>query len=325
MIMKERKTPVVVLMLRMLLNRLHPFFPRRPEMEEELAKYLSGHKGEQALDFYLDDLPQKDYFIFHNLRILQNTSYFQIDILILTQRYFLIIEVKNFSGILYFDQDLYQLIRTINGGEETFTDPISQVKRQYFRLKDWLEDHHFMNIPIESLVIISNPQTQIKVSPGRSDIYKWVTHKTHLPERIRFYERKHKEERISMKDLRKLSKLLLKNHTSPTPNVLQRFQISEEDLLKGVACPDCGVIPMLRSKRKWFCTSCKSYSKSAHVQALREYSFLMGPTITNSQCRDFLKLDSRTTAKKMLISLNFPTSGQLRHRKYHLNFDSLNE
>jgi Nuclease-related domain len=323
--MKERKTPVVVSILEMLLTRLHPKYPRRADLEEELAKFLSGHKGEQSLDFYLDELPQKEYFIFHNLRILQKPNFFQLDFLILTQNYFLIIEVKNFSGILYFDQDLYQLIRKINGVEETFADPISQVKRQHYCLIDWLKDHKFTNIPIESLVVISNPQTQIKVPPGRSDIYKMVTHKIHLPERIRFYQRIHKEERISKNDLRKLSKLLLKNHTSPTPNVLQKYQISKEDIIKGVACPNCGVIPMIRSTRKWFCNTCKSDSKSAHIQALRDYSLLISPTITNSQCRDFLKLESRTIAKKLLIAMNLPTSGQLRHRKYHLNFDDLNE
>ncbi|RZT21503.1 nuclease-related domain-containing protein [Fictibacillus sp. BK138] len=325
MIMKKRKTPVVVLILEMLLTRLHPQYPRRPDLEDELAKYLSGHKGEQSLDFYLDELPQKEYFIFHNLRILQNPNYFQIDILILTQNYFLIIEVKNFSGILYFDQDLYQLIRKINGVEETFADPISQVKRQHYRLRDWLKDHKFTNIPIESLVVISNPQTQIKVPPGRTDVYQWVTHKTHLPERIRFYERKYKNECISIKELRKLTKLLLKSHTSPIPNLLQKYQISSEDIIKGVVCPKCGAIPMVRSKRKWLCITCKTHSRTAHIQALRDYSLLISPTITNSQCRDFLKLESRTTAKKLLLDLNFPTSGQLRHRKYHLDFDDLDE
>lgn len=325
MIMKERKIPQVVLILEMLLNRLHPQFPRRPDMEEELGKYLSGHKGEQALNFYLNDLPQKDYFIFHNLRILQNTSFFEMDILILTQKYFLIIEVKNFSGILFFDQDFYQLIRTINGLEETFADPISQVKRQFYCLRDWLKDYHYTDIPIESLVVVSNPQTQIKVSPGRTDVYKWVTHKTHLPERIRFYDRKHKEERISMKDLRKLSKLLLKKHTSPIPNILQKYQISDKDIIKGVACPHCSVIPMKRDKKKWVCVSCSFDSKTAHVQALREYSLLISPTITNSQCRDFLKLKSRNTARNLLLDLNLSTSGQLRHTKYHLNFDDICE
>ncbi|MCM3718549.1 nuclease-related domain-containing protein [Fictibacillus phosphorivorans] len=325
MIMKERKTPQVVLILEMLLNRLHPQYPRRHEMEEELKRCLSGHKGEQSLDFYLNDLPQKDYLIFHNLRILQNNSYFEMDILILTQKYFLIIEVKNFSGTLFFDQDLYQLIRTINGLEETFADPISQVKRQFYCLRDWLKEHQYTNIPIESIVIVSNPQTQIKVSPGRSDIYKWVTHKTHLPERIRSYELKHKAERLSMKDLRKLSKLLLKKHTSPTPNILQKYQISIEDIIQGVACPKCSVIPMKRVKSKWVCTSCSLESKRAHVQALREYSLLISSTITNSQGRNFLKVSCRNTVRNLLLDLNISTSGRLRHTRYHLEFDDLRD
>ncbi|MBH0173775.1 NERD domain-containing protein [Fictibacillus sp. 23RED33] len=321
MIIKERRTPVVVSGLQLLLTRLPLHYPLSTYLEDELAKYLSGHKGEQSIDFHLKDLPQKEYLFFHNLRIPHNDSYFQLDILILTPYYFFIIEVKNFSGKLYFDQDLFQLIRTYNGLEETFADPISQLKRQRYCLMDWLKSHHFSEIPVEAVVVISNPQTQIKVSPGRSEVYKWISHKINLPEKIRYFDQKHTVERLSMKDLRKLSKALLKAHTSPTPNLLQKYQISQDDIVKGVACPSCGLIPMVRNKRKWFCPSCKCYSRSAHIQALKDYSLLFGSTITNSQFRDFIQLESRTIAKKLLLSMDLPTSGELRHRKYHLDFD----
>ncbi|MED1862485.1 nuclease-related domain-containing protein [Fictibacillus nanhaiensis] len=321
MIMKERCTPVVVSGLQLLLTRLLPHYPLRTYLEDELAKYLSGYKGEQSIDFHMKHLPQKEYLIFHNLRIPHNDSYFQLDILILTPYYFFIIEVKNFSGKLYFDQDLFQLIRTYNGIEEAFADPISQLKRQRYCLLDWLKNHLYSEIPVEAVVVISNPQTQIKVSPGRSKVYKWITHKINLPEKIRYFDQKHTEERLSMKDLRKLSKGLLKAHTPSIPNLLQKYQILEDDIVKGVACPSCGLIPMIRNTRKWFCPSCKCYSRSAHIQALKDYSLLFGPTITNSQFRDFIQLESRTIAKKYLLSMDLPTSGELRHRKYHLDFD----
>ncbi|MFD2693304.1 nuclease-related domain-containing protein [Sporolactobacillus shoreicorticis] len=46
------------------------------------------------MDYALSHLPDKDFHIFHNLRLYDHVDYFQIDFLVLCDRYALILEVK---------------------------------------------------------------------------------------------------------------------------------------------------------------------------------------------------------------------------------------
>ncbi|MFX3623267.1 MAG: nuclease-related domain-containing protein [Ectobacillus sp.] len=135
MIVKERKKPVKIQKLEALLRRLPPQHPKQKEIEENLAKSLSGYRGEQSLDYYLSFLPPKQQLILHDLRLKENGRYFQIDTLILTKAFILIIEAKNIAGTIFFDTAFHQLIRTIDGKEEAFPDPIMQITRQKQQLQ----------------------------------------------------------------------------------------------------------------------------------------------------------------------------------------------
>jgi hypothetical protein len=145
MIIKKRTISLRIQQLEALLRRLPMHFPKRPEIEGELARYKAGFRGEQTLDYYLSYLPEKEYFIFHDIRLSDGIHYFQMDTLLLSLKYLLIIEVKNFYGTLFFDHTFHQLIRTANGNEEAYPDPILQVKTQQNKLEKWLEINKFSN------------------------------------------------------------------------------------------------------------------------------------------------------------------------------------
>ncbi len=68
-----------------------------------------------------------------------------MDFLIITRNYCIIIEVKNFAGTLYFDRTYPQLIRSKDGQEQAYLDPLIQVDVQKSRLNDWLT---FSQIPL---------------------------------------------------------------------------------------------------------------------------------------------------------------------------------
>ncbi|MBW8351459.1 NERD domain-containing protein, partial [Bacillus sp. IITD106] len=133
MIKKFREIPIKILVLEALLRRLPFSHPKRNLLQEELNISYAGYRGEQSMDYFLGQLPQNNYLIFQDLRIpLSENAYFQIDILLLTQSFFIIFEAKNISGHLYFDFN--QLIRTLDDKEETFHDPIVQVQNQQYHL-----------------------------------------------------------------------------------------------------------------------------------------------------------------------------------------------
>ncbi len=319
MIVKEAAESIKIRKLKLIMKRFPLNHPVRNEIEVELIKSVTGYNGEKSLDFHMNLLPNDETFIFHDLRLPFGSAHFQIDILILTTAFFLILEVKNMSGTLIFDQEFYQLIRIYKDKEEVFPDPISQVYRQTHLLKEWLKQQKFPNIPIESLVVISNPHTRIKSIPHNMNISRVVTHSANLLARFHGYQHNRKTEFVSKKDLKKLSRLLLKHHSQKNHDIFQQFSISEDDLIKGVACPNCFTLSMIRSRRKWFCLKCGHYDNRAHIDALKEYALLISPAITSHECCEFFQIPSRHVVKHLLNSIELSSSQSGRHKVYHLD------
>lgn len=319
MIIKEAVESIKIKKLRLLHKRFPPDHAAHKEIESELMKSITGYKGEKSLDFHLELLPKDDTYIFHDLRIPFGSSHFQIDILILTTSFFIIIEVKNISGTLIFDQEFHQLIRIYKDIEEVFPDPVSQLYRQTHLFKEWLKLHKFPTIPIESVVIISNSNTQIKAIPEKANISKFVTHSANLLAKFHAYQKHYSKELVSKKEIKKLSRLLLKNHNQTDQDLFNKFNISADDLIKGVACPGCSKLSMVRVRRKWFCPNCGNYCSKAHIEALKDYTLLISPTISIHECCNFLQIPSRHTVKHILNGMNLKNSQKGKHKIYHLN------
>jgi hypothetical protein len=321
MIKKPRKVPKQIEQLEAILKRLAPDHLKVPELSANLSKRLAGYKGEKGLDYPLSFLADEQYHIFHDLRLFDGTHYFQIDTLILSQRLILLLEVKNIMGTLYFDSNFNQLIRTLDEKKEPFPDPIIQSDRHCDQLRKWLLLYNFMKIPIESLVVISSSRTILDTSPNNEQIYNKVIHSGKLPFKIKSLNELYHKERLNRRVFLELSNELLNGHRELEVNILKQYKIDKSELIKGVQCPDCFVIPMERGKGNWVCLSCGLVSKCAHVPALKDYSILIGTTITNQEARDFLKIPSSTVVKKLLISMGIKSVGKNKGRVYILDFD----
>jgi hypothetical protein len=230
MIKKERQIPLKIRKLQKLLRRLPKIHPKRTQIEDELAKRMAGFKGEQSIDYYLSFLPSSNYFIFHGLRLPNEPHYFQLDTLIISPYFILILEVKNISGILYFDDKFNQLIRSINGNEEVFPDPISQVQRQQKQFQDLIQESKLAHFPIESLVVFSSPYSNLKTSSANPHRYRKVIHSGRLPFKFEDFEKKYKEEQITTKELRKLTQLTSR---STATNLLLSMNLQSEGATKG--------------------------------------------------------------------------------------------
>lgn len=102
MFIKEFSLPLEIQKTQILCKWLPEEHPRRLQVENDLSRLLRGYKGEKAMTYYLDFLPNKDFYIFHNLRLPSGKYFFQIDYLILTKQYALILECKNFYGTLFY-------------------------------------------------------------------------------------------------------------------------------------------------------------------------------------------------------------------------------
>ncbi|MFD1739065.1 nuclease-related domain-containing protein [Bacillus salitolerans] len=321
MIAKELERPLSIYQLQAILRRMLPSHPKYSYVKRSLAKRLSGFSGENVMDYPLSYLSDKKYIIMHGLRLIDGEHAFQLDKLILSQQFILNLEVKNTSGTLYFDHDLNQLIQTKNDKDTVLPYPVTQINRQEYHLNRFLSHHHFPRIPVLSLVIISNPNTLIKIPPHHKHLSQTVIRKEVLPFKITQLEKKYQQSYLTEKELKKLIRTLKKQHTTSSSSVLKQFQLTPSDLLKGVHCPNCEYLPIIRQYGRWFCPKCHHVSKDAHLLALKDYYYLIGNIITNSQARDFLKVSCPNLTKRFLQEACVSIQGSKKNRIYILSFD----
>ncbi|WP_439021217.1 nuclease-related domain-containing protein [Bacillus thuringiensis] len=315
MIVKELKMPVHLLQLEALLRRLPAHHLKRNIVSENLAKFMAGYKGEQAIEYPLSFLTEAEYRILHDIRLFDQKHYFQIDILIVSACFLLFLEIKNIIGTLVFDAKFNQFIRITEGStEEGFPDPILQLKRQEMQLRKWLSLHGLYNLPIESLVVISSPCTIIKTSD--EILSSKIIHSANLPNKIKQLENQYKEKSIG--NINELIAQIMNEHSQQRKNILAQYKIKKEELLKGVQCEECFTMAMLKEKQGWRCSNCNSTSKHAHLRALQDYTLLLGMITTNSKLRDFLNMQSSSVVKRLLQTMNIPHTGTNKGRKYDL-------
>ncbi|WP_180953685.1 nuclease-related domain-containing protein [Bacillus sp. T33-2] len=323
MIVKQRSIPIKIFMEEALLSRLPKTHPKWQNVYNDRRRRINGLKGENSLDYEFSFLPDKGLLIFHGLRLPHNEYYFQIDTLILSTRFAFIVEIKNYSGTLVFDKASNQMTRIMNEKEDGFANPILQVKRQKKQFNNWLDDHNLPSIPTEYLVEISNPATIIK--SGDKEVFLKVCKSVELEDRFNSISRSYEKEVLNEKGMRKLKKLMLKEHTPHIPDILEVFGIQKNDLVTGVQCPSCLAFSMKRQLKNWNCPRCLFHSKDAHIQAIMDYFLIFGSNLTNRMLREFLHISLIKTASNMLTSMKFPYTGKKKGRVYHPppDFDSL--
>jgi hypothetical protein len=219
-IIKKRTIPLAITLSEALLRRLPLNDPKRDLIKKDLDKRKSGYRGELQLDYFTDilDLEKDEYHIYRDLRLEVEGIFFQMDTLLLTKRYALLLEGKNHGGELLFDR--FQMIQTIGDKQKAYTDPRNQAQRHIFLLKKWLKLHQLPPLPISYLILITNEATIIKGDP---DVEKTVMHASKLLAKMVEINRYYRNEHISSKELKSYKKLLLKKHTPQMIDILKKI------------------------------------------------------------------------------------------------------
>ncbi|WP_342433548.1 nuclease-related domain-containing protein [Neobacillus sp. FSL H8-0543] len=305
-----------IVKLKVLDARIPTTNSRKMEVLTEYNNRIKGYKGEKSLEFYLDPLIQsKDYHVFHEIRLLSGKYYFQIDFLILCHKFALALEVKKRSRDWYFDE-FNQAYLLFDGAKEKIQNPVAQAKLQSKKLKQWLDEHQCEEVPIHYLFVNSHEKSKITCEDG-NDQFKNMCNSEALIDKIELIEKFYKEEKLTRQDVRKIKRLLLTKHTPDDPDILKYFNFTPKDLLPGVQCPKCDSLPMKYHYGVWTCLHCKEKSKTAHIKAIEDYFLLIKPSITNSELRHFLQIDSIKSANNILKSLNLPYIGNRKGRVYY--------
>ena len=126
--------------------------------EIETPKKRAGRKGEEyAADLIRQVLNEKDTLL-NNVKISVDDNETEIDNIIINNRGIFIIEVKNYRGVLYGNEDDYEWtkVKESSGGnlyQNTVKNPIKQTKRQVYILAQFLKQYGY-KVWVEGYVLM---------------------------------------------------------------------------------------------------------------------------------------------------------------------------
>ncbi len=317
MIEKNRQKPPEIEFLEASLRNLPKGYPRRVELENSLKRYAMGYAGERQLDFYMSLLPEKSCRILNNLRLEFEGVAFEIDTVLLTCWFALVLDVKNYRGTLFFNLLLKQCKRIYNEQEESIQDPISQSINHRYQLANFWKLHQLPFLPLHPLVIVSHSSTSVVTNPGlEKDLTQKVIHSEYLIERMEELQQVFTKKRYSDSQLDEVAKFLHKHHKPKQESLADKFQISATDFLTGVYCPACTNAKMKWGHGTWRCPACNSQSDQAHFQRVSDYFLLQSPSLSNGECRKLLEIGSPQIARRLLNQMNLQAIGHTKNRRY---------
>lgn len=325
LIIKNRPIPKEIRVYQAIIRRFPVNHPRKAEFENKLSRKRAGYKGEKELDYHISQIDHSKLTILHDLRIPFNGTHFQIDSLLLSNSLFIPIDSKYYAGTLEFYPEFNQMIQYLNGIEKAYLDPILQAKTQARQLKAFLKSQQFSPPPFEPLVAITYSQALIKNPTDNKEVSQRVFKSPGVFFKISPYLKKYRNEILTDQDVKKIAKLLMRKNTAYLPD-LKAMNLPFDELQTGVECSSCNTLGMERIHGVWACKKCGHLSKDAHINALKDYYLIYGPSITNRQFRDFLNISSIHQSKRLLSSIDLESVGSKKGRVYTpgKNFDLWN-
>jgi len=282
------------------------------KIKVELSWLKSGMVGEERVDReWLDIHIKFPHVLLHGL-IMENSAGFthQIDTVFICQHFILVIEIKNYSGHIEFDENTHQCIKKNAHGEvEGFHNPVDQVRRHRNFIRQIILNLGY-DLPIESAVIFANSKSILgKVS--FHDVL--VFHVVGLRYKLNMLIEKHRKIILSKDEME------LIGHCLKTMRLNKEWihNLNKDRLQKGVLCSKCFYsIVMQFHHGSFICPRCGNRDRKELYDALDDFRLLWGEKISNREFMNYVGISSDKTALRLLKSLNLMFEGANRNRKY---------
>ena len=307
--------PTFLLQTEALERRVAENHRKMPDIKSKIRILRSGYNGEKTLKYFLEQIPDHKYHIFYGLRIPTGNTFFQMDALLLSPKLILIIDAKNHSGTLRFEK--HQLIHQYADNRDVYENPIAQVNRHQVLLRYLFEQYKVPIIPIESLVTVCKPSTEIIINQGYAEAEKKVVRAYDLLTKVDELEEIHCVKKLNQKIINQVINLLITQHSPLKIDILNYFQMTEVEIIPGVQCPRCLYMPMDYRRGHFICPVCLLFSKEAFNNGINDYFLLIKPSFTNPEIRKFLQMPSPRTTASNISKQNLSYTGTKRGRIYH--------
>lgn len=164
MFVKNLTLPTDLIKAEALERRIRSNHPIMADLKSFIKNLRSGYNGEKTINYYLGQIPDQRFYIFHDLRLPYGDAYFQIDALLLSSKIIFILDGKNHSGKLFIERN--QMIQEFMDNRAVYENPIFQANRHKVLLNYFFNKHKIPILPIDSFVVITKSTAEVIISPG---------------------------------------------------------------------------------------------------------------------------------------------------------------
>lgn len=296
-----------------MIARLHPDHRKVQYLKGCLYRISAGYSGECNVDSYIERTQithLTKIFTDVHLRI-SPTFTFQIDTLIITERYVLIVEVKNLKDTVRFVQNPPHLEQMFESGEEVVLDcPVYQIESNKSNLDEWFRQRG-IHLKTLGLLVLANPKTKVKDAPSDFPII----YKKQIP----FYLQNlnPSETVLSPVQLHDLAREINAEQQRFNPFPLcDYYNIDQRELKVGLLCRYCNQQLQRKNREKWHCESCGKSASNPFDDGINDWFILVKNSITNGECKSFLNLKGSNAARYVLSKSSLLKKGRSRATFY---------
>lgn len=285
------------------------YLDRRIQLDEkEKFRYLNlekGYEGELKFD-QLTEKIQENRLILNDLLLEVNSSYFQIDSLIISQGIIHLIDIKNYEGDYYLESDKLYSVKT----KSEYKNPLDQLKRCETLMYQLLRNLKYTSL-IKSSVIFINPEFTLYQAPLDQPIV--------FPSQInRFIHTINKTpSNLTSMDKNLAHKLISLHYPKNKFYTLPSYEY--EDLQKGVYCNICNSLLVLIKNQDFVCGICDAHEKlsSAILRNVKEFQLLFPEQkITTNKIHHWCNMSINKKTVRRVLKKHMTAVGKTKDMYY---------
>ena len=294
-----------------LLNRLPRNHHQYSRVEEDVRRRKAGFAGVENFDKHIREFrPSYPYGLLHDICLIQDGVYFQMDSVLITPGNILIFEIKNLGGKLTVKAKPTQFIQENNGDRKVIHSPIIELERKKLFLDRWMRERG-MDVPITGMVALAFTN-ELYVEEETNII---IASTQEIP--IILNKMAIENKKWGRREISNIANEMARLHQEYNPFPLTlTMKIPRNDILSGVICPNCKRFGMKWKRRKWVCGGCTYSAVDCHIPSINDWFYLIDKKITNRDFREFTGVENRHISKRLLQNAGLELVGTRKAAKY---------
>lgn len=291
--------------------RIPNIHPQKLYIDTQLKNIKTGQHGETKLQRFLDEVSyQNPPLVIRNfITRVHSKRTIQIDYLLVTRKYILLIEVKNIAGHIKFHATPPQIIRTSSDGTSQAMDcPFIQLDRN---LDGFKKIFPLIEIPVYTSVVWANPSAKLEVPFAPP--HPLIPLKK-LPLVIQELEKN--PDIFSPQQFKNFKKKVLATTVSfQNQSHCDRYGIHPKELVPGLYCSQC-YSALTKKFRTWICDQCGNSSSSELFNNIFSQFMIQKSSLTIAEIRKQLPSLSAKYIRNVLNEEGYQSAGKTKSKQY---------